>query len=82
MEEAAQYLKHPVLGCRLVQISRALLPHASVGATAIFGNPDDLKLRSCMTLFSLIPGTDPIFGQVLSIFFGGIKDENTIRLLS
>jgi uncharacterized protein (DUF1810 family) len=81
-QEAIEYLKHPVLGSRLVQISIALLPHVSVGAQAIFGNPDDLKLQSCMTLFSLVPGADPVFDQVLLQFFGGARDEKTIGLLS
>src|ERR1700709_704106 len=53
--EAEAYLQHPVLGSRLIEISKALLEIEDNHATRIFGNPDDLKLKSSMTLFSALP---------------------------
>ena len=78
--EAQAYLNHPILGQRLIEISTALLQQKSNNATAIFGSPDDLKLRSCMTLFSIVKNADPIFEQVLEKFFDGEKDPLTLAL--
>ena len=80
MDEAKSYLAHPVLGKRLIEISNALLTH-NQSARSIMGSPDDLKLRSCMTLFSLVPGADPVFEQVLHKFFDGKKDGATLELV-
>jgi uncharacterized protein (DUF1810 family) len=79
--EAAAYLQHPVLGARLVEISQALLGLAGSNATSIMGSPDDLKLRSSMTLFGAVPGASPVFQQVLDKFFGGAPDAKTLQLL-
>jgi uncharacterized protein (DUF1810 family) len=79
--EAAAYLHHPVLGARLVEISEALLGLASHNATSIMGSPDDVKLRSSMTLFARVPGASPVFQQVLDKFFGGQPDIQTLRRL-
>jgi len=81
VDEAITYLTHPVLGERLIAISKALLKLADHDAANIFGYPDDLKLRSCMTLFAALPDTDPVFDAVLEKFFGGKKDEATLRLI-
>jgi len=81
MNEAAEFLKHPVLGVRLINISKELLKLESNNATSIFGSPDDLKLKSSMTLFSCVPGSDPVFQLVLDKFFDGAKDENTLRII-
>jgi uncharacterized protein (DUF1810 family) len=81
-KEAEQYLRHPVLGSRLSLICKELLKLESDSATRIFGYPDDLKLRSSMTLFASLPETDPVFQSVLDKFFKGIKDENTLRILA
>lgn len=71
-EEAAAFLADPVLGPRLVGISRALLAHAGTrSATAIFGPVDALKLRSSMTLFAAQPDADPVFAAVLAAFCDG-----------
>jgi len=80
--EAEHYFRHPLLGQRLIQISNELLHLDTSDATAIFGSPDDLKLKSCMTLFALVPQTDPVFASVLSKFFGGRMDELTVRLIA
>jgi uncharacterized protein (DUF1810 family) len=79
--EAAAYLAHPVLGSRLLEISRALLALPGSDANRIFGSPDDMKLRSCMTLFAQVPGADAVFQAVLDKFFGGAKDAKTVQLL-
>jgi uncharacterized protein (DUF1810 family) len=79
--EAAAYLAHPVLGQRLLEISRALLALPGSNATAVMGSPDDLKLRSSMTLFAQVPGADAVFQAVLDKFFGGQPDTKTLQLL-
>lgn len=79
--EAEAYLNHPVLGKRLIEISTALLELEDNHATRIFGSPDDMKLKSSMTLFAALPNTDEVFGKVLSKFFNGIDDWVTINLL-
>ena len=79
--EAAEYLKHPVLGSRLLEISKALLTLPGSNATNIMGSPDDLKLRSSMTLFGTVPGADSVFQAVLDKFFGGAPDAKTLQLL-
>ena len=78
--EAEEYMAHPVLGARLIEISRALLTLDSSDATAVMGYPDDLKLRSCMTLFAQV-SDDPVFEAVLDKFFGGRPDSRTLALL-
>ncbi|MBF9143905.1 DUF1810 domain-containing protein [Hymenobacter properus] len=79
--EAEEYAAHPVLGPRLREISAALLDLKSNDANAIFGSPDDMKLKSSMTLFASLPGAPPVFQQVLDKFYGGAQDEKTLRLL-
>ena len=81
VREAVDYLAHPVLGSRLLEISRALLGLASSDARHVLGSPDDLKLRSSMTLFASL-GTDPVFQQVLDKFYGGTPDDKTLRILA
>ena len=80
--EAIAYLNHPVLGERLIAISKELLKLPVSNAHAIFGSPDDLKLRSCMTLFAALPNTDPVFDAVLTKFFGGVGDDATLKILN
>ena len=79
--EAAEYLRHPVLGSRLVEIAKALLPLSGSNATSIMGSPDDVKLKSSMTLFAQVPGASQVFEQVLAKFFGGVPDSKTLQLL-
>jgi uncharacterized protein (DUF1810 family) len=81
LKEATEYYLHPVLGPRLVTISKALLRHQDKTAHEIFGNPDDLKLRSSMTLFASVPNADPVFASVIDQFFDGEKDQKTLRIL-
>jgi uncharacterized protein (DUF1810 family) len=82
LAEAKAFLEHDVLGPRLVGICKALLALPTRDANAVFGTPDDMKLRSCMTLFASVPGAPPVFQEVLVKFFGGRSDERTIDLLS
>ncbi|WP_244228859.1 DUF1810 domain-containing protein [Mucilaginibacter endophyticus] len=81
-EEAIAYLNHPILGKRLSAISQALLILPGNNATQIMGSPDNMKLRSAMTLFALLPDADPVFEAVLKKFFDSEKDPATIQLLS
>ncbi len=80
ISEARDYIAHPVLGARLIEISRALLTLDSSDATAVMGYPDDLKLCSCMTLFKQV-SDDPVFGAVLDKFYGGRADTRTLAIL-
>lgn len=80
MSEAEEYLSHPILGNRLREISEALLKLDSNNAHDIFGSPDDLKLRSCMTLFDKVSPYD-IFNDVLNKYFNGDVDYRTLKLL-
>lgn len=80
IQEAKDYISHPVLGTRLIEISNALLKLESSDATAVMGYPDDLKLRSSMTLFAQVSG-DPVFRAVLDKFYGGSTDSRTLRIL-
>ncbi len=81
LREAEAYARHPVLGSRLVDISTALLGLQSNDAHAIMGSPDDLKLKSSMTLFAAVPDANPVFQAVLEKFFGGAHDEKTLRII-
>ncbi len=80
-EEAEAFLQHPLLGERLITICNALLSLPTNNAHSIFGSPDDIKLKSCATLFATLHNTNPVFEAVLQKFFGGKKDENTLRIL-
>ena len=80
--EAEAYLEHPLLGSRLVGICQELLKLESEDARAIFGSPDDLKLKSSMTLFSALPNTNAIFQSVLDKFYEGNKDHKTLQIIS
>jgi uncharacterized protein (DUF1810 family) len=81
IHEAATFLRHPVLGSRLVNICRELIKLGSNNARLIFGSPDDMKLKSSMTLFSSVEFADPVFNAVLEKFFGGIKDDKTLLII-
>jgi uncharacterized protein (DUF1810 family) len=81
LAEATAYLQHPVLGSRLVSICEELLKLPGSNATSIMGSPDDMKLKSSMTLFAAVPNTNAVFQQVLAKFFGGVQDNKTLQLL-
>lgn len=79
--EATAYLMDEELGVRLTNICKALLALETNDARAVFGSPDDLKLKSSMTLFDAVPATFPVFGQVLDKFYNGQRDNRTLNLL-
>lgn len=81
LDEAGHYLAHPVLGERLTTCARTLLTITGRSAHAIFGSPDDLKLRSSMTLFAEVAGPESAFAQVLAHLFQGQRDPQTLALL-
>ena len=79
--EAEEYLGHPILGSRLLECTSTLLTIRGRTAYQIFGSPDDLKLRSSMTLFSATSPADSLFHQVLSKYYSGQPDPRTIEIL-
>jgi uncharacterized protein (DUF1810 family) len=79
--EAVAYLHDPLLGARLLECTRTVLTHSGKSVVAMFGSPDDMKLRSCMTLFASVAPEQACFQQVLDRFFDGESDEKTIALL-
>ncbi len=79
--EARAYLAHPVLGARLVDCARAVLGIEGKTASQILGTPDDLKLKSCATLFSRISPADSIFEDLLAKYYEGKPDAKTVQLM-
>jgi uncharacterized protein (DUF1810 family) len=80
LQEARDYLAHPVLGARLKEISSALLDLNGLSASEILGYPDDLKLRSSMTLFRMADLNEPVFLEVLEKYYDGKPDARTVEL--
>jgi uncharacterized protein (DUF1810 family) len=79
--EAAELLMDQELGLRLTTICKALLGLETNDPNAIFESPDDLKLKSSMTLFDAVPATFPVFSQVLEKFYHGERDQRTLEIL-
>ena len=79
LEEARQYLAHPVLGARLVECTEAVLAVSGQAASDIFGHPDDWKLQSSMTLFELVAGPSSVFERVLDKYYQGKRDARTLQ---
>jgi len=79
--EATAYLNNPLMGARLLECTRTVLERSGQSARAMFGTPDDMKLRSCMTLFASVAPEQVCFQQVLDRFFDGETDAKTIALL-
>ena len=79
--EARAYLADPLLGPRLLECTDLVLAIEGKSATDIFGQPDDLKLRSCMTLFEPVAPEHPAVAQVLGTLFGGERDPRSLALL-
>ena len=80
-EEARHYLKHPVLGSRLQECADAVLVVEGRSVSDIFGYPDDLKLRSSMTLFASVAEPGSVFARVLEKYFQGEQDSGTLDVL-
>lgn len=81
LDEARAYLEHPVLGPRLVECSEAVLAVQGCSAREIFGTPDDVKLRSCATLFAEVSAEGSVFHRLIEVYFGGAPDGRTLTLL-
>ena len=81
LDEARQYLSHPVLGARLVECAEAVLAVSGQSASDIFGHPDDWKLQSSMTLFELVSGPHSVFGRVLDKYYQGKRDSRTLQIV-
>jgi uncharacterized protein (DUF1810 family) len=79
LEEAKAYLRHPVLGPRLIECAGIVANTKTVNAVQIFGGIDAQKLHSSMTLFLRADSTEPLFRQVLDRYFGGTSDSATDR---
>jgi uncharacterized protein (DUF1810 family) len=80
--EAVAYLAHPVLGTRLRTCVALVLAVDGRSAHEIFGTPDDLKLRSCLTLFREVDDPGGMFARALDKYFGGAPDPATLQLLA
>jgi uncharacterized protein (DUF1810 family) len=81
LDEARAYLRHQVLGPRLIECAEAALRVQDKSATDVFGTSDDLKLRSSATLFASISPADSVFHRLLDKYFDGDGDEKTLRLI-
>ena len=81
LAQARAYWQHPLLGPRLAECTAALLALEGRSAHQVFGTPDDLKLRSCMTLFAQAAPEAPAFAQALVKYFDGAADPRTLALL-
>jgi uncharacterized protein (DUF1810 family) len=76
-EEARAYHEHPLLGARLRQCTRLVLEIEGRALQQIFGYPDDLKFRSCMTLFAQVAPEQPLYGSALQKYCAGQPDPRT-----
>lgn len=80
-DEARAYMRHPLLGVRLRECVQALLALGTADPHAIFGSPDDMKLRSCLTLFAASAPGDADVEAALARFYPEGPDTHTLRLL-
>jgi uncharacterized protein (DUF1810 family) len=82
IEEARQYLNHPVLGKRLLECTEAVIALKGGSVSEIFGYPDDMKFKSSMTLFEKIAGSASVFSSAIGRYCHGERDAATLRLLN
>ena len=80
--EAKAYLAHPLLGPRLLESAEAVLAVETTSALELFGSPDDMKLRSCATLFASVSSEDSVFSQLINKYFDGKPDDRTLQLIA
>ena len=80
-EEAKTFLDDAYLGNNLIRICNALLELDTNDATSVMGRPDDMKLKSSMTLFEATAGEGSVFSLVLDKYFDGRRDGATLRIL-
>lgn len=81
VDEARAYLAHDVLGPRLIAVCEAALSVDGRTALEIFGKPDDMKLRSCATLFAHVSNADSVFHKIIDKYFDGKPDVRTLECL-
>jgi len=82
LQEAREYLAHPVLGARLRECCRTVMDLDGTTAHEIFRSPDDLKFRSCLTLFAHAAPDESLFDDLLVKYFGGKEDPATLEILA
>jgi uncharacterized protein (DUF1810 family) len=82
VREAEEYLKHPVLGARLRECADLVLKVSGKSAYEVFGTPDDMKFRSCMTLFSEVENESSVFEDNIRKYFGGMRDKRTLGIFT
>ena len=82
IEEAQAYLNHPILGSRLLECAQAILDVERRSIAEILGSPDDLKLRSCATLFASVSPSGSVFERILEKYYHGVQDDKTLHLLA
>ena len=81
VDEAKAYLAHPVLGSRILECAEAVVAVNGKSITEIMGSPDDLKLRSCATLFAEVSESGSVFERILEKYYHGERDERTLDQL-
>jgi uncharacterized protein (DUF1810 family) len=79
--EADAFLNHPILGARLLECCEAVIAVEGRSALEIFGSPDEMKLKSCATLFAQVAPPGSVFVRLLGKYFHGERDDRTLRLL-
>ena len=82
VSEAEAYFRHPILGPRLVEIAEAAAGIERRSAFEVFGSPDEMKLRSCATLFAMVSPAGSVFERLLVRYFDGEPDAETLRLVA
>lgn len=80
-DEARAYLAHPILGPRMSECAEAVLAIENRSARDIFGSPDDLKLKSCATLFAHVSPPGSVFERILDKYYSSERDANTLALI-
>ena len=82
LADAKAYLSHDLLGSRLRECTEAVLAVEGRTAHEILGSPDDVKLKSCMTLFEVADGPGSVFSSILEKYFEGQRDERSLMILN
>ena len=81
VEEARDYLDHSVLGRRLLECAEAMMSVENRSVSEILGSPDDMKLKSCATLFASVSEANSVFARLLENYYQGERDSRTLALL-
>src|SRR5260221_3700848 len=81
IEETKAYLDHPILGPRLLESADAVMGVEGRSVAEILGKPDDMKLRSCATLFARVAPPGSVLHRLLTKFYQGMPDGKTLELL-